>query len=316
MSDDPRTALRDLLSEPDTGMDEAQTALRVLQHVLEWSTSALGRHLRTAADRTRTDTLELVIALDDALSQVDGLLELVPALAEAGVAGGPVTRYLAQQSSALTEFAERVATARREHEELAEIETRLRADEAEHERLSARLADLHRMRELSDGLHELRAQEQELANRLARMLTPVADAEQALLDTANQVVTLSAERLALLGEHTRTVLETLRRSEAEWADETRAHAKAERELCDQRAEFDKLRVARDVRLAQISAHTAINRTVVERLAVTGATALEAAGGMLAEIQAGLDRLDGALAEAMTRHDELLAQEREVLSWDE
>lgn len=316
MSQDPRAALRDLLSTSDTGTDEAQTALRVLRHVLEWSTSALGGHLRTAAGRTRTDTLELVMALDDALSQVDGLLSLVPALAAAGVAGGPVTRYLAEQSSALTEFAKRVATARREHEELAEIETRLRADEAEHERLTARLADLRRMRDLSGGLDALHAQEQDLTNRLALMLTPVADAEQALLDTANQVVTLSAQRLALLGEQTRAVLETLRRSEAEWADETRAHAQAERELHDRREEFDKLRVARDVRLSQLSMHTAINRKVVERLAVTDATALEAAGGMLAEIEAGLDRLDGALAEAVTRHDELLAEEREVLSWDE
>lgn len=316
MSDDPRGALLDLLSEPDIGEGASQIALRVLRHALEWSTSALGEHVGTATGPTRTDTLDLVMALDDALSQVDGLLALVPALAEAGVVGGPVTRYLRRQSAALTEFAGHVAAARREHEELAEVETRLLADEAEHERLVTRLVELRRMRDLAEGLPELRAQEQELAGRLERMLTPVAEAEQALLDTANQVVTLSAERLALLGDRTRTVLETLRRGEAEWADETRTHENAERELGAQRAEFDKLRAARDIRLAQLSAHSAINRDLVERLGPTNATALETAGGMLAEVEAVLDRLDGALADAVTRHDELLAKEREVLSWDE
>lgn len=310
-ADDPRAALRAAAAGPD----DAATALLALRHALAWSARAVAG----ARPRDETDpaAVELVIALDDALAEVDGLVRQVPGVAEAGVAGGPVTEYLNRQAATLAELADRIAATRREHEALFAVEEELRACGEEHDEILRRIEELRRLEELAGALPEIREQRDGLERRLEAMASPAAEAEQALAATAHRVLVLREELLAKLDERTRELLGEVRDSEARWAEQRQRLAEDEALLRDKTAEYEKLRAERDGLLRAVSAHAEIDRDLVERLsAVREGGPLDKVHAMLSDVRATLDKVDGALGEALERYDRFVEEHRRVLPWRE
>jgi hypothetical protein len=307
VTDDPRALLVAALAEPD----DPRTALRVLRHAIAWSTAAVS----AGGDEPAGEPIELVIALDDALTQVDGLLERVPVIAEQGVAGVPVTTYLRRQAQALAELSDRVAVARQEHEALLSLETELRACAEEHDRTLARVAELKRLERLAESLPAIREQRDRLARRLALKVDPDEGAEQALVDTADEVVTLGAELLADLGERTRDLLDRLAEQERRWAEEKQRYAEEEARLTRMRADYDKLAEEREKMVASLKVHAQIDDDLLNRLPSAGAgTSVERVRSALAEAQRIVDDVDRALADALEHHDRFLEENRRVLPW--
>ncbi|MCP2167289.1 coiled-coil domain-containing protein [Goodfellowiella coeruleoviolacea] len=307
--DDPRAALRAAAAGPD----DAATALLALRHALAWAARALATDRPHAA--TDPAAVELVIAVDDALTEVDELVRQVPDVAEAGVAGTPVTEYLNQQAEALAELADRVAVTRREHEALFAVEAELRACGAEHDEIQRHVAELHRLERLARDLPAIRDQRDSLARRLATMRSPVAEAEDALAATAHEVLVLREELLANLDTRTQELLRQVRDVEARWADQRRRLAEDESRLRDKVAEYEKLRTERDGLLRAAAAHAEIDRDLVDRLAaVREGGPLDKVRAMLSDVRTTLDTVDSALADALARHDRFAEEHRRVLPW--
>ncbi|GLY50787.1 hypothetical protein [Lentzea sp. NBRC 102530] len=309
MNDDPRAAL---LAAAE-GDDGPHTALLVLRHALAWSARAVAN----AQPREHTDpaAIELVIVLDDALSQVDALVENVVAVADAGVAGAPVTEYLARQASALTELAHRVASVRREHEALFAVEEELRACGEEHERIGAQVEELNRLQRLSEALPEMREQHEVLRRRLQAMTSESAEAEQALVATAGQVVVLRDELIADLDRRTREQLDELRGVEKKWADLHGDYAKRATALAEKHKEFEKLREQRDTQLRAFEEQRKCDEDLRARLStVSEGGALDRVRALLADVQTNLDQVETALGDALVRYDQFVEKNREVLRW--
>ncbi|MGI5506208.1 hypothetical protein [Lentzea sp. CA-135723] len=309
MNDDPRAAL---LAAAE-GDDGPRTALLVLRHALAWSARAVA----SAQPREHTDpaAIELVIVLDDALSQVDSLVEHVVAVAEAGVAGVPVTRYLAQQASALTELAERVASVRREHEALFAVEEELRACGEEHERIGAQVEELNRLQRLSEALPRMREQHEVLRRRLQAMTSESAEAEQALVATAGQVVVLRDELLADLDRGTRAQLEELRDKEQKWAELHGEFEHRAAELAKKTEEYVKLKDQRDVQVRALALQQECDDGLRAKLGVVGeGTALDHVRALLTDVRTTLDHVETTLGDALVRYDRFVEQSREVLRW--
>ncbi|WP_394617040.1 hypothetical protein JNUCC0626_46770 [Lentzea sp. JNUCC 0626] len=309
MNDDPRAALLAAVQ----GDDGPHTALVVLRHALAWSARAVA----SAQPREHTDpaAIELVIVLDDALSQVDALVEHVVAVADAGVAGMPVTRYLAQQASALTELAERVAAVRREHEALFAVEEELRACGAEHERIGAQVEELNRLQRLSEALPQMREQHEVLQRRLQAMTSESTQAEQALVATAGQVLVLREEVLADLDGRTKEQLEELGGVEEKWAKLHDEYGRRAAALADKRQEYEELRKKTKQHLRAAEEQRACDEELLARLSdVREGTALDRVHALLSDVKSTLDQVETVLGDALVRYDRFVEKNREVLRW--
>lgn len=309
MTDDPRAAL---LAAASDGAG-AHSALRALRHALQWSAQAIGDV--APADSGDPTAIELVMALDDALSEVAGLVARAPALTEAAMAGPSVREYLDQRGDALTELARRIAVARQEHDELAAIEAQLRDGAEEHQRLVERIDELRRLRRLHDELPALREQQAALATAAEAMTGPVGETMQALRDTSEHLVTLDAERQADLDARTRELLATLARAQQQFAELTRQHTATEAQLHDKHDEYEKLRDEHANWLPALNQLVEIDADLRDRLAAArDETTLDRVHGMLTRAQTVLDDVDAALGVALRRYDEVLDKSREVLPW--
>src|SRR5262249_16631263 len=141
----------------------------------------------------------------------------------------------------------------------------LRACGEEHDQILRKIDELQRLKRLHDALPTVREQHRTLTRRLEAMVSPVEEAEQALLDTADKVIVLRDEHLDDLDERTRQLLAKLKRSELEWATRKRRYAEEEEKLLEKRAEYEKLRTEQDGWLAALNQHAEIDRDLLDRL---------------------------------------------------
>jgi chromosome segregation ATPase len=311
VSTDRKAELRDALT-----LEGPAAALHVLRHAIQWSAAVLAELTGPDALTGLLDdaAMECVVALDDALDEVAVLEAPVAALVDAAVTGEPVAEHLRTRMDALSAFADRVAVARREHEALARVEERLRADAAEHEQLSAGIDELHRYERLSDALPELRAQQQALATRTAAMLAPVEQAERALVDSADAVITLSTDRLADVSDRTKALLAEVAEKERLWAKEVREHDRLATAIEDNARRYEELRQQRTDQLAELAEYCRIDDELMTSLPggendVPDGAALRAA---LASVRQTLRTVDDGLRAALDKHDELLGRDRQLI----
>ncbi|MGW6698223.1 hypothetical protein [Nocardia sp. NPDC055049] len=284
--------------------------LQALGKAIAGSAATMAAVVTASASVSGSDpsTLDLLIAVDDALSRVDELVEQIPVLVDAVLAGPAVARTLDRKTAALTEAAERVAGARRTYDTLRSTEDELVALGAEHERITRRLAELDRLRALSAELPALREQQQKLLGRNEALIADTERAEQAVLDAAENVVVLSAQCQALLTERASAAIDELRVLEARWADLNREYLEAERKV-------DVLRGEHRVRTAALAAHCDVDRDLLARLSrVADAGVLAGVGETLADAQSLLESADQGLGRALIRYDEIRAGTRAELSW--
>jgi soluble cytochrome b562 len=312
MSKDPKAELTDALT-----MGGPAVALHVLRHAINWSAETLSGLSQNPIDALDTAAMECVIALDDALAEVEALAAPLAALIEVAVTGAPVADYLTQQMTALTSLADRAAVARREREALSHVEERLRADAADHDRLTTSLDELRRHERLADALPELRAQEEQLAARMAEMRGPIRDAEQALAETARQVVTLSTERLADISEQTSALLTEIDQKEREWAGEVQEHGKLKAELAKNISRYETLKAERTEQVVALQEYCRVDGELMNSLPgsdgdVPDGQTLRRA---LDSVATTLRDVDDGLRAALARHDELLRQNRRLIGWN-
>ncbi|GGS54771.1 hypothetical protein [Actinokineospora fastidiosa] len=309
MTDEPRAVLLAAATEGD----DALAALTVLRHAMAWASTAIG----TAVSPPPGDTeaLELVIALDDALTEADALVDGVPALVDAAVAGVAVADHLDTQARRLAELADRVAVARRERDALSAVSAELTACGAEHERIEAELANLRRLRRLADALPDIRAERDRLAARVRELTSETADAEKALADTAETAVRLSEQQLADLDTRARELLEKLRGTETAWAELRERMADDDARLRAKDAEYAKLRAERADQVAALRAHAAIDADLAERLSsATEGSLPDRVRTMLSDAQMMIDEVDAALGDTLARYDRFVEDHSKVLPW--
>lgn len=313
MTEDPRSELAEVLAQ-----DGPAVALRALRCALRWSARALADVTgATAADRD-VAALEVVIALDDALDEVSAIADRLTPLTELAVTGTPVAEHLERQVEALIELADRAAVARREHQALARTERELRAGAAEHQRISDELDQLRRYQRLADAVPELQAQQQVLAARLAALRSPAPEAERALLDTAEQVLTLSDERLADLNRNTAAVLGELAEVQRGWARES-ANFVAQKERLDETVKrYRRLRDLQTERVAALLEYRRIDGELVA--AIPGADGEFVDARTLSEalerVEETLRQVDDGLRAALEQHGRRVETDLRLVEWDE
>ncbi|QIS10504.1 hypothetical protein [Nocardia arthritidis] len=308
MTDDPCAAIRAIVGN---GTDPL-AALRVLRHAIIWSAATVAAALSGSGDEPGTDdaALELVIAVDDAVAEADLLVDVVPRLADHALAGVRVTEYLRRQIDALVSLSDQVAAAGHEYEAVRDVEAELIASGAEHDRLTARLAELTRLRELADSLPELRDMHDELTRRESAMLAETDAAEAALLATAERVGALSAERLSRLGTSTAEALTRLRDTESRWAAVAAQFADAERKVTKLRDEYLVLSAA-------LRAHAEVDADLTARLdGAERGSVTDRVRTVLADVQSLLDQVDTALGDTLARYDRINAEAHRELHWRE
>ncbi|MGV9680898.1 hypothetical protein ACWDSJ_36985 [Nocardia sp. NPDC003482] len=311
---DPRVMIQDIVT------DDADrcAGLRVLQYAIEWSAATVAAALADA--EADSAAVEVVIALDDALGGVDQLVGNVTALADTALIGEPVRVYLEEKVTALTVLSEQLTLARLELQSAEEAADELAASSVEYERLSSRLGELSRLRELSEALPEVREQYDRLIQHHDAMIDETAEAEQALRDTAEQLVTLSTQRRATLDERTRAALEQIQRGESD-------RIAAAQRCADAATELAQLRDLHASRIAALQAYASANNEVLQRLiridddadgnesiGQRDGSVLETARRILGQVQSSLERVDGELGRALKDYDEATQAHRKVIPW--
>ncbi|MEV0544353.1 hypothetical protein [Nocardia salmonicida] len=259
---------------------------------------------------TSAAALDLLIAVDDAFSGVDDLVERIPALLDAAEAGPSVAHALDRKRTALIAAAADVAKARRTLDELSETEAELVAASAEHEAISRRSRELDRLRSLARELPALRAQQQTLAGRDAALIAAADHTEQTLLDVAEHVIELTVAQQRLLRERTSMALEELRTLEAVWGEVNDAYQLAQAKVATLRAEHQ-------ARTAELAAHRAVDQDLLARLSrVADSDVLNGVDETLSTAHVLLASADEGLSAALTRYDKIKATARTELPWTE
>ncbi|WP_261415243.1 hypothetical protein [Streptomyces sp. CBG33] len=182
----------------ETGRDDRETALLVLELAVGWAAGSLvGGTPETEDDGA--EALAVLSALDDALAEVPALAGALPVLLESARAGGQLRRSAEELTAGLAALAERVTAERERLDGLRAGEAALRARVAEHEELRREAAELERLTRLAAQAEALGAQRAEIGARLdaLRARDPEA-ADRALRTDAESLLRLTGEQLALL----------------------------------------------------------------------------------------------------------------------
>lgn len=332
VTENPKTKLSTALADQGP-----LVALHVLRWAIDWSAGTIEDVLASLrgvppadgapdsaddAESLRTVALEAVLALDDALGRIDGLRACIPALTDAAIVGQPVADQLNRQIETLDALVDRTKVIRRDHEALRANEQRLRAEAADYDQLVTEVEELRRLEGLVASLPGVRAQHEDLSRRLVAMVAPAEAAERALVDTAQQIITLSTERQAHLRDRTRQVLADVSRVELAWEQEVRRHEAEKARLSAAVARYERLRDEQAPRVAALTEYARIDQELANQLIGSGAAGeagaepdSDAVRAALDSAQHALESVDAGLRRALAEHDRMLATVRGLIGWD-
>lgn len=291
--------------------------IRALGYALAWAAGAVSRTLASPPAVPGSDAggVELLLAIDDALKHVPDMVDQISLAVQSALAGTPVADYLNQRITALAVASESVQAARRDHDALRAVEAEIVNAQTEHDRLSARVAELRRFRKLADSLPELRQQHDQLTRRHDTLLAETEQAERALLATAGDVLVLDTDRLGLLETRTREALARLVECEARAVEEDRKFTDASRRRAEVEERLNGLKTLHSDTMSALRARADIDRDLLARLGrATDGNGLSEAQGQLAAAETLLDQVGDALSAAMRRHDGLNSENRGVIEW--
>lgn len=283
----------------ETGRDDRETALLVLELAVGWAAGALGGGTPETGD-DGADALAVLSALDDALAEVPALAGALPVLLESARAGGQLRRSAEELTAGLAALAERVTAERGRLDGLRAGEAELRARVAEHEELRREAAELERLTRLAAEAEALGAQRAEISARLdaLRARTPEA-ADRALRTDAESLLRLTGEQLAVLAPRTREALEEVAATQRELADAEQQLREHGRELDSLRAKLEDVRTAYEPSFSALARHARADRELAAALReAADAGDEEADGGLtLAEVAALTATVERRLTEA-------------------
>jgi hypothetical protein len=335
-------------ASPDGSENDLAMALEALRRAAAWSARALrdrdlrvgsaepaGTGIPTAGDPTvKTPTggddgllfaddgaLAAVIGLDDALTELTALGELVPALLAAAEPGRAVEEHMRTLDDDLKRIDELVAAARTRADDLDRRKADVQARLAELAELRGRVDELRRAERLAAALDELSAARSAIEDRLAALTPPVAETVAALTGAAGRLLPVVERGLAALDPDLRDLLGRAAAEHDALVAEQEQFARVEAELAETAARLRELRNIRANRLADLDEHARADREVLGALAPAPAEAPAAAqqastassGGMpttaaervsaiLDDIDAKLRHIDGALGTLLADRD--------------
>ncbi|WP_434795569.1 hypothetical protein WN979_29855 [Streptomyces albidoflavus] len=295
----------------ETGRDDRETALLVLELAVGWAAGALVGGTPESGD-DGAEALAVLSALDDALTEVPALAGALPVLLESARAGGQLRRSAEELTAGLAALAERVTAERERLDGLRAGEAALRARVAEHEELRREAAELERLTRLAAQAEALGAQRAEIGARLdaLRARDPEA-ADRALRTDAESLLRLTGEQLALLAPRTREALEEVAATQRELADTEQRLRESERELDALHRKLTEVRTAYEPSFGALARHARADHELAAALrAAADAGGEEADGGLtLAEVAALTATVERRLADADRALSRALAKRR-------
>jgi chromosome segregation ATPase len=298
--DDPRTRLAEALA--------AGEALAALRWAAAWSQGALAEATAGGPE----PAIEAVALLDDALTELSGALRAVPDLVTAAQPGGAVESYLRAREAEVEQVTAELGSLRERAESLR---NRL----AELAPLRAEVAELRRLERLVTALDELNESRRLISERLAVLKARTAEPENGIATNGAELVRLSREQVALLAPRAREALEELGSAQAELAEVSSRARQAREELAEVASRHAELAAERDQRVAELTAHAAVDRAIAE--ALTAAPGFDADKPALTQVRAATEEveqrlaaLDEVLAKALKTHDDRHRQASTELPW--
>lgn len=207
--------------------DDPEATVREFGRAVARAATALGAVVTRADDEI---AFACVLALDEAFTRFAGVLSVLPQALELAAPGRTVSARLAQRQAELAAADIELARLRTELDRLTEVEQGLRDAEAERELLTARLADLTKVRERAEQLPAVR--ERLAAFEAAVAATAVEDADTMARLTAGirQLSALTARQRLVLGAQLEHAIAELAAAEEALA---RQQARIERLKADQ-----------------------------------------------------------------------------------
>lgn len=299
--DDPRTRLAEALAAGD--------ALAALRWASAWSRTAL-----TEATDPVT-AIETVASLDGALTELSVALRAVPELVTAAQPGKAVESYLREREAELSRVTEELTTLT----SLREREESLRSRLAELAPLRAKVDELRRLERLVTALDELTESERLISDRLTVLKARTAEPENSIATNGAELARLTSEQKDLLAPQAREALSELATAQAGLAEEEERSRRAREELAEIAARHTELATERDQRVAELTAHAAMDRAIAEALTATPGfdadkPALTQVRATTEEIEHRLAAMDQLLATALKTRDARHHQTSKELPW--
>jgi hypothetical protein len=299
--DDPRTRLAEALAAGD--------ALNALRWASAWSRTALAEATDPVA------AIEAVALLDDALAELSVALGAVPDLVTAAQPGTAVESYLREREAELSRVTEELRTLT----SLREREESLRARLAELAPLRAKVDELRRLERLVTALDELNESERLISDRLAALKARTAAPENSIATNGAELARLTREQKDLLAPQAREALSELATAQAALAEEEERSRRAGEELAETAARHTELAAERDQRIAELTAHAAVDRAIAEALTATpgfdaGKPALTQVRATTEEIETRLTALDQLLTAALQTREDHHTRTSKELPW--
>jgi len=281
--------------------------------------AAVIREARAVDPADDTAALVFVTGLRKAFEELPELFGLAGTLAEAAMLGSTARRSLADRLAELDRVRAELAEDQQTLQRLRPVLSELKAAAAERERTAGELAELQRLRALSEDLPALREQRLLLERRRADLDEAVKE-EAGLAEAATGLVRLAEDRLALLTPLIRAAMERAAHADAELSAagarlrEEQVRLKAlTAELQKLTADFEALREESEKRVPYLTRYRQADgelRDALARSPLAKGNGLGHAREVLAEIEQRLRDVDGLLRAALRTHDEFYAALRQ------
>jgi chromosome segregation ATPase len=307
MNDNPQEQLADALKQ--AGPLASLTALRA---AVAWSQRALSAEVGQDA----AIAFRCIAGLDDSLSDLGRLLDLVPGIVSVVSPGQTVLDRIADRRTLLEKQQAALRSERAAIAAAGDLDRQLKEAEAERDQLSARIQMLERQ-------HLLAAELPALQTRLSTAQEAVDSATAAaanqvaggLVAAAGQLTDLTEQQRALLGPELARLIDEAAAATAALADETQRRDEVTAELDRRRGEAEALQGELQDKLASLEEHRQADQDVADGLTKAGlparASSVERVQVASGEIAQRLSDLDSMLRPLLDEQARVYFDDREI-----
>ncbi len=310
MTDEPKAALAAAISRPGP-----VAPLEALGHAARWA--ALTLQAQVAEDDVAA--FECVIALDDALSRLAGLLNCLPDLLRVASPGRTVSERLASAEAEVSRQRSQLATERARLEQARDVELRAAELVAERGRLRLRIAELERSSLIERELPALRT----LLAGLEATISPATvnegeEASRRLATASGRLLELTEEQQALIQQQNVPLVPALATATEAVAREKARHDDLTAQLAAMERDAEQLAAERERTLPGLRARQEADRDLLAGLDAGGLPVGDSAAVRVRSELAGLQRriadAEGLLRPLLLRHAQAYEDARKMRGW--
>jgi hypothetical protein len=310
MSDEHKAALAETVSRPGPA-----AALEALGHAARWAALALPAE----AGGDDVAAFECVVALDQALTHVTGLLRLVPELLRVASAGQAISDRLAAASAELDRQRAAVADDNHKLAQARDLEQRAGQLQAERDAAAARIASLQRASVIERELPALRARQADLEGAISSAAAAEGGKIVAgLAAAARHVLDLTGEQKALIEASNHQLVAALADATEAISLEQGRHDELIAQLADAEREAEQLAAQHRQALPGLRARHEADSALTAGLDAGGLPAVSSAAGRVQEELAGIERRIAAaedlLRPLLLSHGQAYEEARKARAW--